>query len=155
MLSDSQQLQAGLDQACEEEGLKLDDLGLSFCALVDAHALIGRTVGGSRSMDLDQALAQRQRLLTAKSQGWSQLRSEWVHIMKSASRPRPHAWGKGLLRPKVELDAVRIADDARSAHIKRVREGQRKAESRSWQFLLTGITKSVAKIDAITDTIRG
>jgi len=91
-LDEAQRLRNSIHQACLETGLKVEDLGLSFCALVDAHALVGRTVTGSYSIDLDQALDQRRRLLEARSQGWQQLRREWVYVMKVAGPARPRAW---------------------------------------------------------------
>lgn len=154
LLSEAQKLRASLDDACEEAGLKLEDLGLSFCALVDAHAVVGRTVTGSYSIDLDQALAQRHRLLAARSQGWLQLRSAWIDIMQAPTHTRPGAPGYALPRPKRKLEAQHVADVAHIAHVKRTTERRQRADHRRWKFFLKRIAKAVASVLALTDVMK-
>lgn len=153
LLGEAQRLRASIDQACQEAGLRSEDLGLSFCALVDAHALAGRTVSGSYSVDLDQALAQRRRLLAAKSQGWQQLRKEWVDVMQVAAPARPRTWGHARPRPKGEREAELFADAARSAHVGRAKEVEERAENRSWTLFLRRLAKAVAGVAMLTSML--
>ncbi|CAE8620884.1 unnamed protein product [Polarella glacialis] len=124
----SAELQAALEEACSERDLAVSELGLSFCAVVDAHAVVGCTVAGSHSASLAEALEQREQLLAARDAGWPCLRQTWVRIMQVQVQQRSsRAWGRGCPQAKAAEVAEQIADKAWQAHSSRqhMREASR------------------------------
>lgn len=111
-----------IEEACADAGLRPSDLGLSFCALVDAHCIVGRTVAGSYSTDLEKVLEQRQRLMEARSKGWPSLRAEWVLAMQAPVQARSGTWGRARGQPKQLLEAERVADEAHLSYVSRSKE---------------------------------
>eukprot|EP00933_Yihiella_yeosuensis_P074268 TRINITY_DN83129_c0_g1_i1.p1 TRINITY_DN83129_c0_g1~~TRINITY_DN83129_c0_g1_i1.p1 ORF type:complete len:533 (+),score=139.69 TRINITY_DN83129_c0_g1_i1:87-1601(+) len=102
-----------LSSACTEHGMLLNDLGLSFCAAVDAHAVIGCTVSGSYTTSLREAIEHREQLLEGKAAGWPKLRQAWIQVMKAQVKRRTsRAWGQGSPKARGNAVAEAIADHA-------------------------------------------
>mmetsp|Transcript_107614 Transcript_107614/g.343456 ORF Transcript_107614/g.343456 Transcript_107614/m.343456 type:complete len:472 (-) Transcript_107614:577-1992(-) len=118
--NDVQRLRVALAAACAEQSMDVHQLGLSFCATVDCHALVGCTVTGSYSTSLEEALRQRQQLLSARASGWPALREAWVDVMSSQVQVRTSgAWGRALPRARSSEGARQLADAVRRAHRER------------------------------------
>jgi len=141
---EEEHLRACIDTACSEAQLTTSQLGLSFCALVDAHAVVGRTVAGSYSTDLSQVLAQRRRLLAARAEGWQSLRAEWIRVMQVPAPVRARTWGFARPRPKAAMQAEEIADAAEKAHIAK----QLQAEERVWRRFLCQLARAADTVAA-------
>ncbi|CAE7667051.1 dnaJ2 [Symbiodinium necroappetens] len=75
----------GLREACEEAEMDATQelRALTFAAIVPAYFEVNRQIKGRQTSDLASALAQRDRLLEAKAEGWPALRREWMAIMQS------------------------------------------------------------------------
>lgn len=116
-------IQQALEAACVETHLTVEELGLSFCPVVGAQALIGRTLRGSCTTSLKEALAQRHALMQGRELGWPALRRAWVAAMKeSVPTRRSRVFGRGQWKPKAEELAESIADRAFDAHAERMEE---------------------------------
>ncbi|CAE7210480.1 dnaJ2 [Symbiodinium sp. KB8] len=72
-------------KACEEAEMDATQelRALTFAAIVPAYFEVNRQIKGRQTSDLASALAQRDRLLEAKAEGWPALRREWMAIMQS------------------------------------------------------------------------
>lgn len=146
-LSDGQQLRAIINVACREVGLDPTDLGLSFCASVDAMSMVGRTIGGSYSMDLDEVLRQRRELLAAKEEGcWLRLRAAWLDALVARATGRLRAFGFGLPRPKSYADAERFVDASRNANLARMVTRASCADERAWRSIAKRIAREVSMV---------
>lgn len=90
-------------EACREGGVCIEDLGVSYAALVHFNAVVGCTVTGGQCVSLERALAQREALLKARAEGsWPALRHAWVSILSSEE----HLWmsgGASVRKPKRTL----------------------------------------------------
>lgn len=139
---EGEHLRTCIDAACAEAHISTAQLGLSFCARVDAHAVVGRTVAGSYSTDLNQVLAQRRRLLAARAKGWQSLRSEWIGIMQAAVPTRMRAWGFGRSRPKAAEQAIKIADTAERAYAVKLL----KAQEHVWKRFLHRLARAAHEV---------
>lgn len=113
---DAVHMLAAVDAACAYGGITPNDLGLSFCAVVDAHGLAGRSVVGSHTTSIHEALAHRRRLVAGKELGWLGLRAAWIEVMQARVSTRTsRVWGRAKPRPKCAEEATRVADGARRA----------------------------------------
>lgn len=113
-----------LEQACKDEGVDAKQVDPSFCACVNAHAVVGRLVAGGYSTDLAAVIEQRNLLLAARGADWAQFRSAWITVMQSPATQRAaRAWGGGGAKPRptASKDAERVADAARHATLERQR----------------------------------
>eukprot|EP00928_Gymnodinium_smaydae_P008489 TRINITY_DN1308_c0_g6_i1.p1 TRINITY_DN1308_c0_g6~~TRINITY_DN1308_c0_g6_i1.p1 ORF type:complete len:543 (-),score=86.42 TRINITY_DN1308_c0_g6_i1:105-1733(-) len=130
-------LSHALEQACKEAKMSPSQMGVSYCAAVDADRLLGRTISGSYSTDLALVLSQRRRLLVARDAGWPQLRQEWVAVMR-CSTPVRAVWGRASLsmRSKAQAEAERVADEAwrlhKTRHSARKLAAMERTKARSW-----------------------
>eukprot|EP00930_Biecheleria_cincta_P089608 TRINITY_DN78951_c0_g1_i1.p1 TRINITY_DN78951_c0_g1~~TRINITY_DN78951_c0_g1_i1.p1 ORF type:complete len:439 (+),score=84.91 TRINITY_DN78951_c0_g1_i1:199-1515(+) len=106
-------MQEAICCSCKEHSVAFADLGLSFCAVVDAHGVVGCTVSGSHSTCLEEALEQRRLLLAARDGGWGCLKRVWVQLMqKSVQKRSSGAWGRGCPKPKTRELAEAVANKA-------------------------------------------
>lgn len=106
-------MQEAIYCSCDEHSVTFADLGLSFCAVVDAHGVVGCTVSGSHSTCLEEALEQRRLLLAARDSGWGCLKRVWVQLMQTNVQKRSSgAWGRGCPKPKSQELAEAVADKA-------------------------------------------
>lgn len=134
-------VELALDAACAEAQISLQDLGLSFCARVDAHSLVGVSVTGSYGTRLDQILHQRHRLLEGKATGWLAFRGAWVEVMCSATACR--SWGDIRSRSKRKDAAERIAEKARVRQLTHKREMQGVAKVRQVDRAVTAVQRAM------------
>ncbi|CAE7471043.1 dnaJ [Symbiodinium sp. CCMP2592] len=115
-------------KACEEAEMDpTQELrALTFAAIVPAYFEVNRQIKGRHTNDLDSALAQRDRLLEAKAEGWPALRREWMAIMQSptevghrsysaeeAANIADSAWDAGIAS-RARAEAKRAARDPRN-----------------------------------------
>lgn len=148
----AQILHESISAACTEKGLAKDLLELSFCALVDAHALVGCTAASCYSTDLVQVLGHRSLLIGAKSNGWPQFRTAWIQVLSTSGQARPHIVGcnrSRKLQPKSVEEAIRAVDAARKNHLVRCQELDRIREARKLQRLELAVERAV-KVAAAT-----
>lgn len=111
--SDCRRMQEAIYCSCDEHSVAFADLGLSFCAVVDAHGVVGCTVSGSHSTCLQEALEQRRLLIAARDSGWGSLKRVWVQLMQASVHKRSSgAWGRGCPKPKSPELAEAVADKA-------------------------------------------
>lgn len=142
-------VRAALEEACAGANLSTSELALSFCALVDAHSVVGRAVAGSYTTDLDQALTQRNRLLAARLQGWQRLRAEWIEVMQAPVQARKsRVWGRARPQARSLDEATSLADAAWREHLSKHHLQQEAKAKQSWQKLERSLSKSVAAVAA-------
>eukprot|EP00747_Dinoflagellata_sp_TGD_P181059 gnl/TRDRNA2_/TRDRNA2_34516_c0_seq1.p1 gnl/TRDRNA2_/TRDRNA2_34516_c0~~gnl/TRDRNA2_/TRDRNA2_34516_c0_seq1.p1 ORF type:complete len:413 (+),score=65.37 gnl/TRDRNA2_/TRDRNA2_34516_c0_seq1:104-1342(+) len=150
----SQHLSSAIQAACAEKGLSAELLGLSFCALVPAHAVVGCTVAGSYSTCLEEALEQRRQLLSARGQDWGKLRTAWMQVLQM--RVQGRSWGRSYTRPQAKTveEAAEIVDSAWRAHEWRRRCTLEAQRARICSRLQPLIMRAAAAVQAALDIER-
>mmetsp|Transcript_66642 Transcript_66642/g.124402 ORF Transcript_66642/g.124402 Transcript_66642/m.124402 type:complete len:406 (+) Transcript_66642:235-1452(+) len=137
--------------ACQRQGVALDELRLSFSAIVSAHALVGKYVSSGYSTSLQDTMQQRNDLINARSKGWSYLRTAWVQMAATPQKRRMN-WGRGVKHIS-SAAAKSAADGALEAYQRRQRlaKARREAEKgeKDWKRLqkkIEALAASVAKL---------
>jgi len=120
-----------LDSVCSEREVSIDDLALSYRAKICVAALTGglTSVDGLVTADLDNALEQRDLLLSGKKDGWHSFREAWIQILtKSRTKTRDRAerfvdsvWAKHAPKRVRREERQRLAEDRRAAREKKQR----------------------------------
>eukprot|EP00928_Gymnodinium_smaydae_P090218 TRINITY_DN74052_c0_g1_i1.p1 TRINITY_DN74052_c0_g1~~TRINITY_DN74052_c0_g1_i1.p1 ORF type:complete len:642 (+),score=86.20 TRINITY_DN74052_c0_g1_i1:133-2058(+) len=106
---DIQQLPACISASCVDNDIMEEDLELAYCPILSAWAWIGSNIHGRFTIDLSQALVQRQRLLDAKEHGWEKLREAWTEVMTADVLTRRRQRGHRV-RPRTLEEAEKVID---------------------------------------------
>mmetsp|Transcript_43707 Transcript_43707/g.103189 ORF Transcript_43707/g.103189 Transcript_43707/m.103189 type:complete len:412 (-) Transcript_43707:190-1425(-) len=144
-----------LAEACRQGGCSVDDLRLTYCAVVPAHAVVGQSVSTGASTCLEDVLRQRNGLLLARSQGWNELRAAWVQMMVTPRQHREGAWGRCRFQILTMQQAEAVADAARKRHMEQNSLSQAAQSDRVWRQLRHKIETATRSLSTLLQDTSG
>lgn len=155
MAQDQQEISGALVQdtiaiACAKLNMQPSLPRLSYCAAVDAHAIVGCTINTTYTTDLQASLDHRRALLRARNQGWPQLRSAWIQALQSSFQARSRRPGCSLPCTRSRMsskEACRIADAARARHLRRQETLSRRQEEQARRRLQLAANAAILAVD--------